>query len=540
LPLVVPPSIRPVASWEHPTTVKLDRGRRINNFPAATLEILPELPALGMKPEKVIEPEYCLPVSEFNSVTNGVSTWVRRSLLSLPVDRSSWIPGLQTRDRHIPHSPQPAAGPESSLIVTESRLAPSRSSRAGFNASAALPAILNPGPTRPPKPVTPSPIGPRLQSSDPNTPSLVDVHPSPHVFAAARPFRDAAIPEAQTTAALPGPRVWFAVRVPSPYALETPMPLDMSKGQRYVHAARHTRSAGIPAEVVSHPAGLRAADIRILQATPDPLPDSAVFRAFARTLTGNSVPALSEPHPPTGNAAQPALAPVDQRPEIADSFINRDVERFPMGPAILWATPLQEVALRETGPATLGIRPVPDSPEFSHFPHRFLAEPAWVFQLASSIGASFAISVARTCEPETGRVAIADIAHRPWRKTADRASGSDRMPQPVRLAPALAPFRRIAHPESMQSSFATDLRDRIFSPLLPPIPRTHLRPASVETSGFRLRESHTFAPLDFRWQRNRKMKDRGAPWKLPAGIGSLPECELPDWPGALSDGGLPN
>ena len=87
---------------------------------------------------------------------------------------------------------------------------------------------------------------------------------------------------------------------------------------------------------------------------------------------------------------------------------------------------------------------------------------------------------------------------------------------PVQVAPAQASFSKIAHPESMHSSFDTDLRDRIFNPILPQLPRTRLRPATVEVIGSRLRESRVFAPVGFRWQRHRKVRDRGAPWKIPA------------------------
>ncbi len=579
-PLMMRPFSQPVAAREHSATIKLGSDRFVINFPAATLEILPEFPALDLKPEQVVEPEYALPMSDPGSATKEITNWMRRSELALPSERSVRVHGLQTSE-HLPLSPQlagsktdvaesgastsatrfkmHAAGTLPALLnpgpphprspVAPSMVGPrpqgSAESAAStgaisfkMHAAGTLPALLNPGPPHPCSPVTPSMVGPRPQSSDVNTPSLLDAPPHPHMFAPSPQFADAAIPEAQTDAALLGPRMWFAVRVPSPCVLETPTPVDMSKRLHYVHGARHICTTAIPAEVVWYPAGLRAGEIRILHATPDTLSDS-VFGKLARSAVPESVPEISAALPPTASTIQRALPPIDQSPSIPDSFMPHN-QPFSMGPAILWTGTRSEAALRERGPVTCEIRPIPDSPDLFPFEHRSQAEPAWVFQLASSIGASFAISVARTCEPEPGRVAIPDTTHRPWRKTAERASGSERIPQPVRLAPALAPFRRIANPESMQSSFATDLRDRIFNPILPAIPRTHLRPPSVEAIGSRLPESHVFAPVDFRWQRSRKVRDRGASWKAPAGISSLPGCEIPEWPGPLFSDGWPD
>jgi hypothetical protein len=531
-PLLIGPFSHPAIAREHPTTIKLDRDRRVSDFPTDTLEIVPEFPALEVKSEKVVKPEYAFPRSDAGSSTQEIPNWVRHPELALPPDRSSRIPNLQTGG-HVPLSPQPA---ETETHVSESGL-PAMAAHVKLHAEGTLPAILDPGPTHPPLPITPSMIGPKPNRSDTNTPSLLDASPNPHLFAASQPFADAAIPEAQTDAALPGPRVWFAIRVPSPYVLETPTPVEMSKRLHYVHGARHICTTAIPAEVVWYPAGLPAGEKQILHATPDPLSDS-VFRKSARSLVAKILPEISEPLPLMASPIERVLPPVNQGLETPHSLVPRnivsDIESFPMGPTIIWTGALNEVVPKERGPVTREIQPVPDSPDFFTFLHRVQAEPAWTFQLASSIGASFAIGVARTCEPETARVAIPDIAHRPWTKTAE-TSRSGQMPQPVRLAPALAPFRTIARPESMQSSFAADLRDRLFKPILPATPRTHLRPPGVETTGPMLRESHVFEPLDFRWQRNRKAWDRGAPWKTPSGISSLPVCKIPQWPGPLSD-----
>ncbi|MBZ5675081.1 MAG: hypothetical protein LAP61_12620 [Acidobacteriia bacterium] len=533
-PLLMRPFSRPAIAREHSNTIKSGRDTRVSHFfPNVTLGILPEFPVLDLKPEKVVEPDYALPRSDAGASTREIPNWVHYRELALPPDHWSQMPSLQATG-HVSLSPDFA---ETETHVSESGLT-AMASRAKPHAKGILPAILIPGPTSPPLPVTPSMIGPKPMASDASTPSLLDGPANPHIFAASQPFADAAIPEAQTNAALPGPRVWFAVRVPSPYVLETPTPVDMSKRLHYVHGARHICTTAIPAEVVWYPAGLPAGEKRILHVAPDLLSDS-VFRKSARSLTGNSVPEISEPLPPIASPVEQTLPPIDQSPA---AFMPRDilsndvsnVEAFPMEPAIVWAGALNEIVPKERGPVTREIHPIPDSPDFFPFRHRAQTDPGWAFQLAVSTGASFAISVARTCEPETALVAIPDITHRPWRKTAE-TSRIGQLPQPVRLAPALASFRTIARPESMQSSFAEDLRDRIFKPILPARPRTHLRPPGMEIAGSTLRESHTFEPLDFRWQRNRKVRDRGAPWMTPSGIGSLPGCEIPQWPGPLSD-----
>ena len=386
-----------------------------------------------------------------------------------------------------------------------------------------------------PSPATPSVIRPNVQNSIPTTPLMVDAVPNPCPPAVTiHKFPSAAIPKAQTTAGLPGPHVQFAVRVPSPQVLETPTPVDMSKRLGYVHSARQIRSAGISMDVHSHPAGLREGKIRILATIPDPLSEVPGFRTFARSLTWESVPEISDLHPPARPAIHQPLQPADQTREIANSFLPLTVQQFPMGPAILERTTLDEGVLPTKGPVTRSIRPDPDSPEFVHFGNRPEAEPAWRFELANPVGASF-VACARPVNGSAGDVVVPEFTHRPWSRREESASAEKTIPQPSRVAPELAPFRKIARPESMNSSFANDLRDRLFNPLIP-IPRTDLGTVRLETTNSKLRESHSFVPLDFRWQRKRKAWDRGASWKPPAAILSLPTCVLPQWPGPLLDG----
>ena len=605
-----------------------------------TLGVLPEFPTFNLRPEEVIEPECCSPVSEPICVAN----WVRRPQLALPVDHFSRIQGLQTRD-HLSVSPGPAAWSTKFETVTQTsepgltaagltildscRPTPC-SSHAGLDMARPLPALLNTDLTHLASPVTPSLIRPSLQSSDPNTPSLLEVAPSAHVFAK-RQICDDAIPEAETGAA--GPRLWFAVRVPSPNILETPTPLDVSKRLHYLHAARSTRFSAIPAEVVLHLAGLPTARGQALGTAPDLFSDSAAFRTFERPLPGVSVPEISELLPPEAPVIQRALAPADRLAGMAEPFLPHNVNRFPMGPAILWTSTFNDASLREARPATGGIGPVPDSVEESFVPHklnRFPIGPAalsittltqaalresgpttavmrpvlggiaesflprmvnrfgtgsaiqwtptmhetvlreatapmrralpvpdcpevFVFQNRSRLGpsrefpfstptgASFAAYAARPHEPmgelagqrDADLVVMPESALKQWNKPSHRASGMEGMLGPVQVAPARASFSKIAHPESMQSSLDTDLRDRIFNPILPQLPRIHLRPATVEIIGSRLRESRVFEPVGFRWQRHRKLRDRGAPWKIPARIGLRPPPAPPHWPGPL-------
>jgi len=528
-PLLLWPFSQPAIAREPSITVKLERDTGVNHFPNLTLGILPALPALDLKPEKVVEPSYALPRSAVSASTQEIPNWVHYRELALLPDSWSPIPSLQATG-HVPLSPGLA---ETETRVWESGLS-AVAPGAKPHAEGIFPAILGPGSASPPLPVTPSVIGPKPIASDANAPSLLDGRASPRNFATSQPFADAAIPEAQTSAALSGPLVWFDIRVPLPYVLETPTPVDMAKRLHYIHGARHICTTALPAEVVWYPAGLPAGEKRILHVAPDTLSDS-VFRKSDQSRTGNSVPEISEPVPPIASPVEQTLVPIGESPAaFLPRSIASSVEAFPMQPAIVWTGAPNEIVPSERGPLTRDIHPIPDSPDFFPFPHRTQTGPGWAFQLAVPTGASFAISVARTCEPETARVAIPDVAHQPWRKTAE-TSRIGQLPQPVRLAPALAPFRTIARPESMQSSFAEDLRDRIFEPILPARPRTHLRPPGMATAGSTLRESHAFEPLDFRWQRNRKVRDRGARWMTPSRIGSLPECKIPQWPGRLTD-----
>ena len=473
------------------------------------------------------------------------------------------------------------------IVMDSCRPVSSRSSRTGVNKAGPLSAVLSPGPTGLRSPITPSLIRPNLQRGDPDSPSLLEVSPNPHLFATGRQFCDDAIPEAETGTDGKGSRLWFAVRVPSPHMLETPTPLDISKRLQYLHAARNIRVSAIPAEVVPHPAGLPTASGQVLGAAPDLFSDSAAFRTFERPLPGVSVPEISEPLPPEAPVIQRALPPADRLAVIAEPFLPHNVNRFPVGPAGLSISTLDEAALRESGPATAVLRPVPDGIAESFIPHKvnpfgtgpaipwtatvneavlrkatapmrgalpvpdcpqvFVFEnrsrlgPSWEFPFATPTGASFAAYAAQPYEPmdelggrpDADRIIMPESALKPWNKRAHRASGMEEMLRPVQVGPVRASFSQIAHPESMHSSFDTDLRDRIFNPILPQLPRTHLRPATVEVIGSRLRESRVFEPVGFRWQRHRKLRDRGAPWKIPTRIGLRPPPAPPHWPGPL-------
>ena len=288
-PLVVPPSVRPVTAWELPVSCKRENNWRSSDFLPLTLGVLPESPTFNLRSEEVVGPDYCSPLSGPICVTS----WVRRSQLALPVHRTSRIQGLHTSD-HLSLSPEPAPWstkfemvtriPESGLtvagltIVDSCRPISSRSSSAGVDMAGPLSAVLNPGPTRLPCSITPSLIRPNLQRSDPNSPSLLEVSSSPHLFATTHQSCVAAIPEAETVTDGKVSRLWFAVRVPSPYMLETPTPLDTSKRLHYVHADRHFRFTTIPAEIVPHLAGLPAASGQALRAAPNPSSHSAAFR----------------------------------------------------------------------------------------------------------------------------------------------------------------------------------------------------------------------------------------------------------------------
>ena len=651
LPLTVAPSVRPITTWELSVNCKWEKVWRGSKFLPPILGVLPEFPTFNLRSEEVVGPDYCSPLSGPICVTR----WVRRSQLALPVDRSSRIQGLQTRG-HLSRSPELAAWSTKFEIVTQvsepgltvagltvvglnimdsCRPVSARRSRAGVDMAEPLSAILDPSPTGLRSPIMPSLIRPNFQSGNPNSLSLLDITPSPRLFATTRQSCDAAIPEAETGTDGRRSRLWFAVRVPSPSMLETPTPLDTSKRLHYVHATRDIRFTAIPVEVVPQPARLPTARGQALGTAPDLFSDSAAFRTFERSLSGENVPEIPELLPPEAPVIQRSLAPADQPAVMAEPFLPHDVDRFPMGPAILWTstfnegalregrsttdrirpvpdsieesfiphkmkrlpvgpaalsiTTLNQAALRETGPTTNAIRPVPDGIAESFIPHKanrfgtgpaiqwtatvneavlreatapmrgvhpvpdcpqvFVFQnrsrlgPSWRFPFATPTGASFATYAAQPYEPigepggqpDADRVIMPESALKPWNKPAHSACGMEEMLGPVQVAPARASFREIAHPESMHYSLrATDLRNRIFNPILPQFPRTHLRPATIEVIEPRLGGTRVFAPVGFRWQRNRKVRDRGAPWKIPTSIGLHPQPAPPHWPGPLS------
>jgi hypothetical protein len=558
LPLTVPPLVRPVTAWEPSVKSKWRTGSRRCDYLPPTLGVLPEFPTFNLRSEGVFGPDCSPPLSGPICVTN----WMRRSQLALPADRSSRIQGLQTSDYHVSLSPQPAAWstkletlaqvsePSRTFaglnVVDSCRPASSRRPRTVLDLAGPLPAIMNPGLTDLNPAIAPSLILPSLQSREPNTLSLLEVSPIPSLFATGQPFREDAIPTPETSANGRGSRLWFAVRVPSPHTLETPTPLDISKRLGYVHAARSIRFSAVPSEVVPHPAGLPTASGRALCTAPDLFADSAAFRTFERSLLRESIPEISVLLPAEAPFIQRAPAPgaaTDHVPDgIAESFIPHKTNRFRAGPVIQWTARVKETILRKASAPMHRVLPVPDCPPFLVFQNRSRLGPSREFTFATPTGASFATYEAQPSErmgelggqQDAGRVVMPENVLKPWNKPAHRAPGLEELLGAAQIARARASFSKIALPEPLHSSFATDLRDRIFSPILPARPPTHLRPARVKVIEPRLQESRVFAPVGFRWQRNRKVRDRGAPWKMPTGIGLHPPPAPPDWPGPLS------
>jgi hypothetical protein len=226
---------------------------------------------------------------------------------------------------------------------------------------------------------------------------------------------------------------------------------------------------------------------------------------------------------------------------IAESFIPHQVNRFGRVPKIQWTRNVNKAVLREAAAPMRGFLPVPDCPQVVVFQNRSRFTPLWDLTFALAGVPPAGVYAAHAYEPigdlggeaDGDRVVMPASTPKLWSKLAQKASEIERTLGSLHAAPARALFRRLAHPESMHSSFDTDLRDRIFSPILPPV-RTRLHPATVEATASRLRESRVFAPLGFRWQRHRTLRDRGAPWKVPAAIGLRPAPAPADWPGPLS------
>jgi hypothetical protein len=84
------------------------------------------------------------------------------------------------------------------------------------------------------------------------------------------------------------------------------------------------------------------------------------------------------------------------------------------------------------------------------------------------------------------------------------------------IAPALSKFVHVGPSFEAPATLLSGLRERLFNPILP-----SSRPRTLKTEEFEIPEpllslSRLPVPLDHRWDRNRRMWDRGGRWKRSA------------------------
>jgi hypothetical protein len=190
--------------------------------------------------------------------------------------------------------------------------------------------------------------------------------------------------------------------------------------------------------------------------------------------------------------------------------------------------------MSETVPQTLEVRPLPDSPAFLPFENPSAATRWCGIPPTNPTGASFAPWIAPPYQSTAASILMRETECEPTGRRKDTLAAVKRVPDAADLIPALAPFAAVAHPESMHLSFDIELRDRIFNPILRESPRIRFCQATAEPTRTTIREARVFEPVGFRWQRNRKIWDRGVSWRAPSRIGRRPDCDWFDWPGLLS------
>ncbi len=310
---------------------------------------------------------------------------------------------------------------------------------------------------------------------------------------------------------------WARVRRPSPHLPEMPVPNELTKNPERVRTPLRFGYDSTAKKLGPLPLALGAAGQCTLRVPADPMPDECAPLRAPQLRTGLLDLRIGGLTPMLAVQAAAELRPSQTSSFVSDIHDTPTAKNFRQEISIRSTANLIPTALRAAGSAWTGIRSVPESPANLAFHDRAnasqprLALPcdatAAVPQLARLAGFALQLLV-----PGEGQITTVET------KSHAMAPGPIQVPAMGRLgiAPMLLKFAPVGPSLEARTSLLSGLRERLFNPIPPSSRPRMLNPGEIGISEPLLSLSRVPVPLDQRWDRNRRMWDRGARWKRPA------------------------
>jgi hypothetical protein len=310
---------------------------------------------------------------------------------------------------------------------------------------------------------------------------------------------------------------WARVRRPSPHLPEMPVPSELTKNPERVRTLLRFGYDSTARELGPLPAALSAAGQCMLRVPASPMPGECSPIRVPHLRTGSPDLRIRRLAPTVAMRAAAELRPSQTSSFVSDIHDTPMAKNFRQEISIRSSASLIPATLRAAGSAWAGIRHVPDSPAnraFRDRPHASQPQlnlpcdattPAP--QLARLAGSAMHLWV-----PAEGQIATVEIgSHAPVQHPAKTPSMA-----PLGIAPALSTFASVGPSFGVRAFLLSGLRERLFSPIPPSSQPRMLKPGKIEISKSVLSLSKAPVALDPRWDRNRRMWDRGGRWKRPA------------------------
>ena len=332
-------------------------------------------------------------------------------------------------------------------------------------------------------------------------------------------------PAAIELAGLMGPHQtnsWAKVRRPSPHLPEMPVPSELTMNPERVRRPLRIGYNSTAKDLGPSQPALGAAGQRTLHVPAESMPDECAPIQVLKLRKGSVdlevrrlIPILTLPAPAE-------LRPAETRPLLLENEATLVAQNFRREIAMRSKTgsipaSLTPVAMHAAGSTWTGIRNVPDSPAnlaFRDRSHAFsprLAISSDAARVSPQL-ARFAGSTVLPWTPAEGQITTAEVrCHSPVQHPVAIPPMA-----PMGIAPALSKFASVGPSVEGRASLLAGLRERLFHPIPPPSQPRLLKPPEFEFSKPLLSLARTPVALDHRWDRSRKMWDRGGRWKRPA------------------------
>ena len=310
---------------------------------------------------------------------------------------------------------------------------------------------------------------------------------------------------------------WARVRRPSPHLPEMPVPSELTKSPERVRMALRFGYDSTAKDLGPLPPALSAAGQYTLRVPADPMPGEGSPLRVSHLRTGSLDLGIPRLAPMVAIQASTELRPSQASSFVSDIHGTPTAKNFRQEISIRSAAGLIPTALQTASSAWPGIGSVPDSPADLAFRDRSHAfQPRLIISSdATPVSpqlARFAGSALQLCVPADGQIAAIEVG--------SRASVQHPVTIPsmalLGIAPALSKFASVGPSVEARTSLLVGLRERLFNPVPPSSRPRMLKPGEFEFPKAVLSLSNVPLPLDPRWDRNRRMWDRGGRWKRPA------------------------